>query len=140
MQKRINLIIMSRCGLTPTSFDTSEVVILMSSMVSSKRLLFFLVSAAVILVLASASGYSRRRGSRHYYKNSLLRMHYHTWSFGDIWDVIVRVAKAFMVPFHETTSRYAPFVFFLDKNNNGSASFWGLNVSQRDATYVSFSI
>ena len=87
------------------------------------------------IIIANAN-YSRKRG--HKYRNSLMRMQYHAWDFGDVLDTVLSFLKNLLVPNYGPQSRISEFLFFFDFNNNGSSPFLGLSISQRDAAYVSY--
>ena len=89
------------------------------------------------IIIANAN-YSRKRG--HKYRNSLMRMQYHAWDFGDVLDTVLSFLKNLLVPNYGPQSRISEFLFFFDFNNNGSSPFLGLSISQRDAAYVSILI
>ena len=107
--------------------------------VDKKMKLNVIVIVTVMLVVCS--GHHRRRGrSRGYYRNTLMRMHYHSWTYGELLDAILHLLQTYLVPnIAAAESREFGFSFFLDPNNNGTSNFFGLNVSQRNVAYVSAS-
>ena len=92
---------------------------------------------ANIVIYVTSAGYSRKKG--HRYRHSLMRMQHHEWDFGDVLDSVLSFLKYLLVPAYGPQSRISEFLFFFDGNNNGSSPFLGLNISQRDAAYVSIS-
>ena len=70
-----------------------------------------------------------------------MRMHHHSWSWDDILHAVYKVLQLFLVqhqPHQQQTAAPREFLFFFDSNNNGSSPLLGLlNISQRDAAYVS---
>ena len=86
----------------------------------------------------SQSSHRRKRS----YKNTLLRMHHHSWSWEDILHAVYKVLQLFLVQHHQQQQQMAApreFLFFFDNSDNGSTPLFGLNISRRDAAYVSFS-
>ena len=84
----------------------------------------------------SQSSHRRKRS----YKNTLLRMHHHSWSWEDILHGVYKVLQLFLVQQQQQPQMAAPreFLFFFDNSDNGSTPLFGLNISRRDAAYVSF--
>lgn len=87
------------------------------------------------------SQFSQSHRRKRSYKNTLMRMHHHSWSWDDILHAVYKVLQLFLVqhqPHQQQTAAPREFLFFFDSNNNGSSPLLGLlNISQRDAAYVS---
>lgn len=93
------------------------------------------ICCLIILVLMCVILCDGHRRSRRHYRNTLMRMHYHSWSFTDVLDTVFHLITQFLAPTDVAQSR--KFFFLLDPNNNGTDNFLGLNVSQRNVAYVS---
>ena len=104
-------------------------------MKSKKSILWIWCFWMIFAIAMISAKYSRKRGTQ--YRNSLMRMQYHAWDFGDVLDSVLSFLKNILVPSYGPQSRISEFLFFFDFNNNGSNPFLGLNISQRDAAYVS---
>ena len=74
------------------------------------------------------------RGRRHY-RNTLMRMHYHSWSFSDLIESLLVFLQSWLVPDSAVKAESRKFFFLFDSQNNGSTNFLGLNVSQRNVAY-----
>ena len=90
----------------------------------------------IIILMASIDGLSRGRRS---YRNTLMRMHYHSWSVSDLVEGLLIMIQNWLVPDSSATKAQSrdSLLLFFDSQNNGSSNFLGLNVSQRNVAYVS---
>ena len=90
----------------------------------------------MIILMASIDGLSRGRRS---YRNTLMRMHYHSWSVSDLVEGLLIMIQNWLVPDSSATKAQSrdSLLFLFDGQNNGSSNFLGLNVSQRNVAYVS---
>merc|ERR1739844_116460 len=84
--------------------------------------------------MASIDGLSRGRRS---YRNTLMRMHYHSWSVSDLLEGLLIMIQNWLVPDSSATKAQSrdSLLFLFDGQNNGSSNFLGLNVSQRNVAY-----
>ena len=90
----------------------------------------------IIILMASIHGHGR--GRRHY-RNTLMKMHYHSWSVSDLLEGLLIMIQNWLVPDSSATKAQSrdSLLFLFDGQNNGSSNFLGLNVSQRNVAYVS---
>ena len=101
---------------------------------SLSRLL--LISFVLLIVSIDLSpGHGR---ARKHYRNTLMRMHHHSWSVSELIEGLLNLLQNWLVPDNSASKAESRKFFFLfDNQNNGSSNFVGLNVSQRNVAYVS---
>ena len=95
---------------------------------------FILVSFLVIASIDLCPGHGR---ARKHYRNTLMRMHYHSWSVSELIEGLLSLLQNWLVPDSATKAESRKFFFLFDSQNNGTSNFLGLNVSQRNVAYVS---
>ena len=64
-----------------------------------------------------------------------MRMHYHSWSFSELLEGLIYFVQSWLIPDSAPKAESRKFFFLFDNTNNGSANFFGLNVSQRNVAY-----
>jgi len=94
----------------------------------------FLISFVLLIVSIDLSpGHGR---ARKHYRNTLMRMHHHSWSVSELIEGLLTLLQNWLMPDNSASKAESRKFFFLfDNQNNGSSNFVGLNVSQRNVAY-----